>query len=297
MQFKKQWFSFVAILALGAVLVGCGTTKAAAHKQLNVVASVDFYGQVAKAVAGDHGRVNAIINDPNVDPHDFTPTAAVGKQVAKADVVVDNGAGYDGWMNKLVKGSGGDIATVSAAQVVGVKDGENEHIWYKPQTMPAMANALAKEFGRLDKAHKADYQQNAKAYIASLRPLTTLIAKLKANANGKKVAVSEPVFVNALKHLGYQVSDMHFANTIEEGTDPSTSDIRQLEADIKAKQIAFFVQNTQVQSKIVDNLVKKCRAAGIPVLKVTETLPANKTYVEWMTAQYRALAKIQAAEQ
>ncbi|WP_461215162.1 metal ABC transporter solute-binding protein, Zn/Mn family [Lacticaseibacillus sp. GG6-2] len=291
---SKFLLGLAITLTLGIVLMGCRSPqRAASHDKLNVVASVDFYGEVAKAVLGDHGQVTEIIDRPNVDPHDYEPTATTGKQVAKADVVVTNGAGYDSWMNKLVKGSGNGVATVSAAKVVGVKDGENEHIWYKPQTMPKMANALAKAFGKQDPAHKADYKRNAKRYIAELKPLLALIDKLKANASGKRVAVSEPVFVNALNYLGYQVSDAHFANAIEESTDPSPADIRRLETDIKQHKIAFFVQNTQVQNKVVDHLVKQCRAAGVPVLKVTETLPAGKTYTEWMTAQYQALEKIQ----
>lgn len=299
MKISKTIIGLATTLALGTLLVGCGTSKTSnsnGNDKINVVASIDFYGEAAEAVLGNHGTVTSIINKPDVDPHDYEPTSAVGKKVAKANVAIENGAGYDSWMSKLVKGSGNTIKTVSAAKVVGVEDGENEHIWYKPQTMPKMANALAKEFGKIDAKHKATYKENAKKYIDSLNPLLTLIDKLKANADGKKVAVSEPVFVNALNYLGYKVSDEHFAESVEESTDPTSADIKNLEDDIANNKIAFFVQNTQVQSKVVDNIVKKCEDAGIPILKVTETLPAGKTYTEWMTDQYTALEKIQDAE-
>jgi zinc/manganese transport system substrate-binding protein len=297
MQFKRCVIGLVAGLALGVAMIGNRSVAAASKDaDIQVVASVDFYGEAAQAVLGDHGQVTSIIDQPNVDPHDYEPTTKVGKRVAKADVAVYNGAGYDTWMTKLLKGKRHHTVKVSAAKVVGVKDGENEHIWYKPQTMPKMANALAKQFGKLDKVHKAEYQKNAQTYIASLKPLLTLIDKLKANAGDKSVAVSEPVFVNALTYLGYKVNDAHFANAIEEGSDPSPADIRKLDNAIKDKKIAFFVQNTQVESKIVDRVVKKCRTAGVPVLKVTETLPKGKDYTQWMTAQYQALEKIQTAE-
>ncbi|WP_390405850.1 metal ABC transporter solute-binding protein, Zn/Mn family [Lacticaseibacillus jixiensis] len=281
---------------LTVILAACNTAKPAAPKSLNVVTSMDFYAEAAQAVLGDHGHATAIINQPNIDPHDYTPTTAVGKLVAKADVIVANGAGYDTWLNKLVKGSGTASTMVSVASVIGVKTGQNEHIWYKPQTMPKLANQLAQTYSKRDPKHKTAYTRNAKAYIASLKPLLTLIDQLKANAHGQSVAVSEPVFNNALQYLGYNISNVHFANAIEEGSDPSAADVRQLQADIANHKLAFFVQNTQVDSKLINNLVKQCRQANIPVLKVTETLPAHQTYTQWMTSQYKALAKIQNAK-
>ncbi|KRK39468.1 metal ABC transporter solute-binding protein, Zn/Mn family [Loigolactobacillus bifermentans] len=292
----KRIIASLGFIALLAGLAGCGqTTKLAQSGHLQVVASVDFYGEVAQKVLGKQGTVTSIIDRPNVDPHDYEPTTKVGKTVAKADVAVLNGAGYDTWLTKLTKSSSHHIATVSAAKVVGVKNGENEHIWYKPQTMPAMARALAKKFGQLDPKHRQVYQKNAQAYIRSLKPLQQQIKQLKAHAHGEKVAVSEPVFVNALHALGYQVSDAHFAAAIEKGSDPSAKDVRQLSAALAQHQVAFFVQNTQVQSAAVTNMVKKAQAAGVPILKVTETKPVGKTYQQWMTAQYQALAKIQQA--
>lgn len=294
MKLKHLLLTTVATFSLVGVLAGCSgqSQGKSTDSKIQVVASVDFYGEAAKTVLGNHGTVTSIINSPNIDPHDYEPTTSAGKKVAQADVAIANGVGYDAWMNKLVKTS--DTTTlIQASKIVGVKDGENEHIWYKPQAMPKMANAYAKKFGQIDPTHKADYQANAKKYIQSLQPLMKLINQLKNNANGKEVAISEPVFQNALHYLGYKVVDNHFAMAIEEGTDPSAQDIKELTQKIQDKQIAFFVQNTQVNSPLVKNMVAKCKAANIPVLKVTETLPADKNYVTWMTSQYKQLEKIQ----
>jgi len=116
---------------------------------------------------------------------------------------------------------------------------------------------------------------------------------LKHNAHGQKVAVSEPVFDYSLAAMGYQVSNTHFAKSIEEGSDPSPKDIKQMQTAIKKHQIAFFVENTQSDSNIVDNMVKLAHQNNVPVLKVTETLPAGQTYKSWMLKQYQQLAKIQ----
>ncbi|WP_225047914.1 metal ABC transporter solute-binding protein, Zn/Mn family [Lacticaseibacillus kribbianus] len=289
---RRLGLVLIALVAAGA-LAGCGQTATPKRQGLQVVTTVDFYADVARAVLGDHGTVTAVINRPDIDPHDYEPTVNVAKTVAAAQVVLKNGAGYDDWMDRLTAADGAGITTVSAAKVVGIKDGDNEHIWYKPDVMPELARALAKVYGQKDPEHKAAYRTNAEAYIRRLSPLTAKIASLKKGAAGQAVAVSEPVFDNALSAMGYRIVNNHFAQAIEEGTDPSPADIRALEAAIEKKDIAFFVQNTQADSKVVTNIVKKVRAAGIPVLQVTETMPAHTTYTSWMMQQYDALAKIQ----
>lgn len=293
---KKRLWGIIAVAITGVFfLAACGKqTSSDTSTKPRIVTSVDFYGEVAKAVVGKYGSVTSVINNPAIDPHDYEPTTDVGKTVAKANLVLENGAGYDSWMDKVVKANGKGIKLVSAAKVVGVKDGENEHIWYKPTAMPKIATALAQQLGKVDPQHKKAYVANAKAYVKTLQPLMTLIDQLKANSNDAKVAVSEPVFNNALSYMGYRVANEHFANAIEEGTDPSPADIREMKALFKDKKIAFFVLNTQVDSKTVTNMADDAKKAGIPILRVTETLPKGKTYTSWMTSQYNALAKIQA---
>jgi zinc/manganese transport system substrate-binding protein len=95
--------------------------------------------------------------------------------------------------------------------------------------------------------------------------------------------------------MGYHITNNHFARAIEEGTDPSPKDIQQMQQAIKHHRIAFFVENTQSDSNLVTNMVKLAKQYDVPVLKVTETLPANQTYESWMLSQYNQLAKIQAA--
>lgn len=297
MKIRRIWVRLAA-LVLGVVLLsGCQNAATTTNGKMNVVTSVDFYAEVAKAVGGQYTHVTSVINDPAVDPHDYEPTTNVGKQVAEAAVVIDNGAGYDSWMSKLINANSAQIETVSAAKVVGVKDGENEHVWYKPQAMPALANALATAYARKDPQHRQQYQANAKKYINSLKPLNSLIDRLRTNAKGHRVAVSEPVFNNALQYMGYKVSNEHFAQAIEEGTDPSPADIRLMKTDFSEHKVAFFVLNTQVDNKVVTNMVQAANKAHIPVLRVTETLPAHETYTTWMMRQYNDLAAIQAKTQ
>lgn len=276
-------------------------TNNSAQKPIRVVTSLNFYGETAKEVAGKYGKVTSIIDNASVDPHDYQPGTAQANQVGNANVVIENGLGYDEWLNKVVKSNSQRYSpkVINVEQLMGKRSGDNEHLWYEAVTMKKLAQRLANQYSRIDPAHRDYYQQNTQKYIASLKPLDREIAQIKANVNSEnnKVAVSEPVFDYSLTALGYQVVDQHFEKAIEDGNDPSPQDIQQLQSAIKNHEIAFFVENSQTSDHVVNGLVKLARENNVPVLKVTETKPKNtKNYQEWMLKQYRALSRIQQGE-
>jgi len=297
MPLKKFLLSLVLLISLGGLLAGCQTSNQATPTtdgKIKILASLDFYGQTAQKVAGKYGEVTSVINRPGVDPHDFEATVKTAKVASRASLIIYNGLGYDDWMSKLVVNKATNAKVIQVGTTIaGKKDGANEHVWYDPTTMPKLAHQIALELAKIQPEHKQYFLKQAREYQANLKPLTKTVAQLKHNAHGQKVAVSEPVFDYSLAAMGYQVSNTHFAKSIEEGSDPSPKDIKQMQTAIKKHQIAFFVENTQSDSNIVDNMVKLAHQNNVPVLKVTETLPAGQTYKSWMLKQYQQLAKIQ----
>ena len=300
---KRKYWGIGALVVVLAVIVGLmvtGWSPSKSHqKPIRVVTSLNFYGEVAKAVAGDHGTVTSFINSSAVEPHEFQPTTKQAKQVAIANVAIENGLGYDAWMSKMVKADSKNKITLInvGEQVAKEKDGANEHVWYRPATMSALATTLAKQFSKLDPDHKADYEKNAKAYQAKLQKLDKVIAQAKQNVDDNRlVDVSEPVFDYALENLGYQINDQHFEKAVEDDSDPSPKDIQQIQDDITNHRITFFVNNSQESGKTVENLVKLAKENNVPVLNVTESEPDGEDYVSWMTKQYQALLKIQRGE-
>jgi zinc/manganese transport system substrate-binding protein len=281
------------VLVVG-MLAGCGNSgNGGSAKKINVVAAEDFYGEVAQAVGGSHVKVTSIINKPSMDPHDFEPTTAAARSVNEAKLVVYNGIGYDGWMTKLAKG-GKDRTVVRVAEdVMGKKDGDNEHLWYNPKTMPKLANDLADKLGKIDKKNAAEYRKNAQKYIAKIQPIQDKVNKLKQNSDQKLVDVSEPVFDYMLDALGYKVANNHFELAVEQETDPSPKDIAAMQKDIKEKRIAFFVSNIQEMSPTVKKMTNLAKQHHVPVIKVTETLPANKDYKAWMLDQLNQIEDAQ----
>ena len=292
--------TIVIVILAAIVLIFIGThhsqtSSANSDKGIKVVSSVDFYGEAAQKVLGNYGSVQSVITNPNIDPHDYEPSAKIAKEVANANLVVYNGIGYDSWMTKLAKNA--NVKSVRVGEdVLGKKDGDNPHLWYQSQTMPKLVNYLATKFSKIDPKHKSEFKANAEKYIAQLQPIQTKITALKKNSDNKAVDVSEPVFDYALEELGYTENNTHFAKSVEDGTDPSPKDIKTMQDDIKSKKISFFVQNTQATDKTVTELVTLANKYSVPVLKVTETMPKGKTYEQWMISQYNQLEKIQQTE-
>lgn len=295
---KKNLKWLVGLLVLMLVLTGCSSNN---HKKnsskLNVVATTDFYAQVAQTVLGKHGTATAIIHNSSVSPEEYEPKPDTAKAVTKADIVVANGLGYDSWLTKLVKASSQPNKVITVGEdVAHYQTGSNPHVWNNPTNMIKLARALAIKFSKLDKKHAAEYQKNAQRYIDQLKPVTKLMSKLKNAGKNKQVVVSEPVYNLMLQALGYRIVNDKFALAIEEGADPTPKVYHQLQKQIKKHQVAFFVENTQSTSNIVQQISSLAQKNKLPIVKVTETLPKNSDYVSWQLKNLQQIEKIQNKE-
>ncbi|RYM05815.1 metal ABC transporter substrate-binding protein [Sporolactobacillus sp. THM7-7] len=298
---RRSAFLISSIIFLLGILAGCGNASSNSSQsdkngssKIKIVAAEDFYGEVAKAVGGDHVTVTSIINKPSMDPHNFEPTPDIAKNVHLARVVVYNGIGYDGWMNDLVSSGNSDKTLIRVAEdVMNKKDGDDEHVWYNPETMPKLANAIADRLAKIDPDHAHDFHQNAKDYQESIKPVSDLVEKLSQKSDNQNVDVSEPVFDYMIEALGYKTKNNHFKQAVEEGTDPSPRDIQEMQRDIESKRIVFFVSNIQEMSPTVEKMVNLAEKKDVPVVKITETLPEGKNYKTWMLDALNQVEKAQ----
>ncbi|TYC46085.1 metal ABC transporter solute-binding protein [Leuconostoc litchii] len=285
----------IALSAIVLIIIGIaafkGNSSSSSNQKIQIVASTDFYAEIAKTVVGQHGTATAIIKDSNTSPEDYEPTTTVAKKVSGADIVLANGLGYDTWLNKLAKTSKNAKLIRVGEDVLNKKSGVNPHLWNDPETMVKTANYLASELGKKDPKNRDYYKKNAKKYIASLKPVNNLIAEIAKKSDGQTVAQSEPVFEYMLNALGYKVMDTDFSEAIEEGNDPSPSDLSSLKSAIVNHKIAFFVNNTQTSSSTVSNLINLAKQNDVPVVNVTETIPDGENYVSWKTKELKAIEK------
>ena len=294
--FNSKITKFISIMGLVTLLslitVGCSNKQNSTSQsnKISIVTTTNVYSDIAKNIVGKYGTATAIIDKSSVDPHDFDPTTADAKKVAQANIIVANGLGYDSWMNKLAK-SVDKKPVLVGEDLMGLKSGDNPHIWYNLDMPTKYVDYLVKRLSKLDKKHAAYFKENGEKYLAKIDKIKQLAQANKGDQ--KPVFVSEPVFDYALQEAGQKIGDKEFDEAIENGTDPSPKTINEMNNSIKQKKIAFFVNNTQASSSTVKSFVKLAKKNNVPVLNVRETIPNNTTYLAWMKENYQKLADIQ----
>jgi zinc/manganese transport system substrate-binding protein len=263
--------------------------------KIAVVAAENFYGDVARQIGGDRVSVVSILSNPDQDPHLFEVSPAVVRQIAAVQVVVFNGAGYDSWIEQILKAAArpGRVA-ISAAELMHRKSGDNPHLWYDPATMPAVARALAAAFAAADPAHKDDYAARLKTFLSALTPLDAKIAAIRDKYAGTTVTATEPVFGPMAQALKLSMTNERFQLAIMNDTEPSARDVAAFERDLKDHKVHVLFYNKQAPTALVEHLIALAHDANIPVVGITETAPASVSYQDWMLQQLdetgRALA-------
>ncbi len=260
--------------------------------RLSVVAAENFYGDIAQQIGGDRVDVASILSNPNQDPHLFETTPTIVRQIAAAGIVVFNGADYDAWMDKLLKVAPRAERTVLAvAELVNKKAGDNPHVWYDPNTIPAVARALADAFSKADPAHAVDYAARLETFGASLEPIGSKIAEIRGKYAGVAVTATEPVFGYMASALGLRVRNERFQMAVMNDTEPSARDIAAFERDLREHKVRVLLYNKQTGTKLTQRMLDIARRSKIPVVGVTETEPIDMSYQDWMLTQLADLQK------
>lgn len=267
------------------------TPDAQAATVIRTVGAENFYADVIRQIGGSRVTTVGIISNPSTDPHTYESSTADASAVASADLVVQNGLGYDAFMGKLEAASPNARRTViDVGAALGYKTGANPHIWYNPSTMPRVAALIAAELVRRDPRHKATFQANLRAFDRSLGDWTGRIAALRRRFKGTPIAVTEPVFGYAAAALGLDVRTPYsFQLAVMEGNDPAPQDVQTEQNLFTQHRVKVFIYNQQAVVPITVQLLGLARAHHIPVVGVYESMPLHQTYQTWMISEMDAL--------
>jgi zinc/manganese transport system substrate-binding protein len=281
----------LTLVALAVAASGCATptSDAAVDGRLTVVASTNVYADIARAITGHDADVSVYISSPSQDPHSYVASARDILTMSHADVVIENGGGYDDFIDQLLESAPGDPTVVNAVDVSGVtapSGGElNEHVWYDVAAMRTLALDLGRVFGEADPAHRAAYRHNAAGYAARLTGLLAQERRLRHLVAGDGVAVTEPLPGYLIDALGLvNRTPPAFADAVESGDEVSVSVMHETLGLFTDDQVGLLFDNEQTVGPVTTQVTDAAEASGIPVVHLTETLPDGETYLGLITA-------------
>ena len=278
-------------LLIGGLIALCARPADAAGK-IAIVAAENMYGDIAAQIAGNDAIVTSLISNPAQDPHLFEASPSAVRMIADAQMVIVNGADYDPWLEKLLKAAPNpQRVVISAAALMGKKPGDNPHLWYDPATMPRVANALTVTLSAADPAHASDYAAHLKTVLDALHRIDTRVAELRGKYAGTPVTATEPVFGPMAQAIGLTMRNERFQIAVMNETEPSAHDLAEVERDLKERKVKALFYNAQVSDLLTTRLRDLAQAANVPVVGITETMPAGMHVQDWLLSELDATDK------
>jgi zinc/manganese transport system substrate-binding protein len=291
----------VLLIALAACIAGCAGTGLGARPggRILAIGAENQYANVIAQVGGRYVDTLAIESNPNTDPHTFEASPSVAELVSSARLVVQNGVGYDTFMERIESASGGvrsnsSRKVIDVQKLLGLPDSTpNPHLWYKPRTMPAVALAVAADLSAIQPAHAAYFQANAAAFVRSLTPWLQALARFAREYPNTPVATTEPVGDYMLEAAGtVNLTPFSLQADIMNGVDPAPQDVTLQSGLFADHRVKVFVYNQQVTDSVTQSFLQAAERAGVPVVGVYETMPTpGYDYQTWMLAEVRALRR------
>lgn len=311
----------VAGMAAASVLVlaGCAAAGAdASDGRIAVVASTDVYGQIVEEIGGDLVAVTSIVSSTNADPHSFEPSARDQLAVSHAQLIVENGGGYDSFVDSLIEASGSDADVLTAVEFSQAwaggaahddsdqhadNEGEhehehehiegfNEHVWYDVRAMSDLALGIASVLEALDPENGDVFHANAAAFTEEVEGIEAQLADIEAAHGGAGVFVTEPVPLYLVEAAGLvDLTPEAFGEAVEEGQDVPPATLLEALALIGSGDVRVVVANSQTGGAETIRVVQEAVEWEVPVVSFSETLPEGQTYLSWMQANTTALAE------
>jgi zinc/manganese transport system substrate-binding protein len=285
----------VPVCAL-AVLAGIeGSAAVAAGSTIAAVGAENEYANVIGQIGGEYVKVTAVESNPNTDPHSFEASPSVARAVSAAQVVVQNGLGYDTYMDNIEAASPSSARKVIEVQkLLGLPDSTaNPHLWYEPATMPAVAKALVSALSSIEPSHRAYFQANATRFDDSLKPWYAALKAFATRYPKTPVATTEPVGNYMLEAAGtVNLTPFPLQADIMNGVDPAPQAVTLQDSLFSKHRVKAFVYNQQVTDSLTASFLADAKKYGIPVVGVYETMPTpGYDYQSWMLAEVNALRK------
>ena len=272
--------------------------KAQAPDKLPVVATFSVLADFARNVGGERIEVAALVG-PNGDTHVYQPKPADAKELGAARLILVNGFGLEGWIDRLIKASGAKAPVVVATKGIKPQQMREEgRVELDPHAWQSIADAKIYVANIRDGLIAADpegasaYRANANNYLGKLDAL-----EKEVTAEIAKIPPGRRQIITTHDAFGYFGTAYGFRFIAPEGvsteTEASARDVAKIIRQIKAQKIpAVFLENV-TDPRLARNIAAESGATIGGTLYSDALSPPNgpaSTYVDMMRNNVRELA-------
>lgn len=270
----KWWKLAVGSLLVTSLVTGCGGNEAeqgAADdkegKKLKIVTTFYPMHEFSSKVAGDLADVSVLV-PAGTEPHDWEPTPKDVAQIAEADLFVYNGAGFEGWVDDVLKSvNNSKLKVVEATKGIKLMEGTEDehheehvldpHVWIDPVLVQQEVQNIANALSEVDTAHAADYKKNADAYIAVLKDLDATFKNELAGTKNKEFVTSHTAFAYLANRYG--LTQVPIAGISPE-QEPSAAEMKEIVEFAKERRVKTIFFETLASPKVAEAVAKEIGA-------------------------------------
>lgn len=266
------------MLVRAALLFALGlfaALPASAETKIKAVATFSILGNLIAEVAGDKVALSVLVG-PDMDAHAYQPRPTDARALADAQVLVSNGLGFEGWIDRLAKAApfkgrsvvaSAGVATIPAGATPGHSHahGPDPHCWQDVQRARIYIANIAKGLADADPTNAAHYRERAEQVDRRLVELDAWVKAeiAKVPADKRRAITGHDSFRYFSSAYGVQFQSPRGYNTSSE---PSARDVAMLIREARAQRIkALFVEN-MTNPGLVDQIAKESGAVVGPRL-------------------------------
>lgn len=287
LRLRSGWLPGLLLATLFAA--ACFASPSSASDPMKVVASFSILGDLVKNIGGAHVEVVNLVG-PNGDPHVFDPSPKDASLIADARIVVVNGLGLEGWLNRLIEVSNRQAPVIVATEgikprtIAGERSKDDPHAWQSVPNVEIYVANIRDALIKADPGNKSDYDANYASYRARLTELDQEIRSAIAviPPDRRSVLTIHNAFGYFSDAYGIALTGLQGVSTDAE---PSARDVAMIIRQIRQKKIAaLFVENivNPAQLKRIAEETGVKTGGTLYSDALTEASGAAPTYIDLM---------------
>lgn len=289
--------AFLPLILIFALLAGCQPRITSGEMQ--IIATTSIVGDVVRQVAGDRAEVTVLV-PPDVDEHSFEPAPRDIALVSDASLVFMNGAGLEGFIEKLAQNAGGSVKLVSVSEGITPLEGQPDedghaeeggaasadpHFWTDPNNVLVWVDNIELALTEADPGGAETYRANAEAYRTELRALDEWVRAQveQLPPEHRRLVTDHTMFTYFAEEYGFEQ-----VGAIVPGystlASPSAQELAALEDAIRAQGVPVIFVGSTVNPALAERVAADTGTRLVPILTGSLTGPDGvaPTYLEYI---------------